>query len=225
MQAWTLAVRPTPSIASRCSSGVSPRAWRASGFRVIARDLIAASGFASVHELLNSTAFEVVRNLALFLVVVFWVGLAFWVFRDARRRVDDPLLVGTATLLGLSVPYVGAVIYLLFRPPETLVDARARRVELRALETSLERREPQCPVCRAAVAPAFLVCPVCTTHLKEPCRACKAPLEPLWQVCPYCTTPVKAPAVVDLDAALTAEAASNGSKKAPTKRPRRAAAS
>ncbi len=43
--------------------------------------------------------------------------------------------------------------------------------------------------------PAFLVCPVCTTHLKEPCRACEAPLEPLWQVCPYCTAPVKAPAL------------------------------
>jgi hypothetical protein len=98
-------------------------------------------------------------------------------------------------------------------------------VELRALETSLERREPLCPVCRTAVEPSFLVCPVCTTHLKEPCRACEAPLEPLWQVCPYCRTPVKAPAAVDLDAALRAEAASNSRKKAPAERSRRAAAS
>jgi predicted amidophosphoribosyltransferase len=118
----------------------------------------------------------------------------------------------------------GPLAYLLFRPPETLADARTRRVELRALETSLQRQKPCCPVCRTAVEPAFLVCPVCTTRLKEPCQACEAPLEPLWQICPYCTTSVK-PAVLDLDVALTAEVASKGSEKARAKGPRRAAAS
>ena len=48
----------------------------------------------------HSTAFEVARNLTLFFVVLLWLGLAFWVHRDARRRIDDPWLVGTATLLG-----------------------------------------------------------------------------------------------------------------------------
>jgi hypothetical protein len=178
----------------------------------------------SVSALFHSTAFVVARDLALFFAVLFWLGCAYWTHRDARRRIDDPLLVWTATLLGL-LPLAGPLAYLLFRPPETLADARTRRAEVRALETGLERRELQCPVCRTAVEPAFLVCPVCTTHLKKPCGACEAPLEPLWQVCPYCTTPVNAPAVDDLDAALTAEAALNGRKKAPVKRPRRAAAS
>ena len=178
----------------------------------------------SASALFHSTAFVVAQDLALSCAVLLWLGCAFWTHRDAKRRIDDPLLIWTATLLGL-VPVAGPLAYLLFRPPETLEDARARRVELRALETSLERREPECPVCRTAVEPAFLLCPVCTTHLKEPCRACDAPLAPLWQVCPYCTAPVKPPAVLDLDAALTAEAATNRGKKAPVKRPRRAAAS
>ena len=47
------------------------------------------------------------------------------------------------------------------------------------------------------VEPGFLVCPVCTTKLKQACAGCKSPLEPLWQVCPYCETPVDAPAPVD----------------------------
>jgi hypothetical protein len=166
----------------------------------------------------------VAQDLALFCAVLLWLGCAFWTHRDAKRRIDDPLLVWTATALGL-VPVAGPLAYLLFRPPETRADARTRRVELRALETTMGRRQPQCPVCRTAVEPGFLVCPVCTTHLKEPCRACEAPLEPLWQICPYCTAPVKAPAVLDLDAALTAEAASNRSEKARAKSPRRAAAS
>src|SRR3954466_493805 len=85
-------------------------------------------------DIFHSTAFDVARNLTLFLAVVFWLGLAYWVYRDARRRVDDPWLVGTATLLALVVPYAGAVVYLLFRAPETLDDVRSRELELRALE-------------------------------------------------------------------------------------------
>jgi len=192
-------------------------AGRASGFSVTGPTLIAASAFGSVHGLFDSTAFDVARNLVLFLAVVFWLGLAFWVYRDARRRVDDSWLIGTATLLGLAVPYIGAPIYMLFRPPETLDDVRAREIEIQALEQRLGQHAPHCPVCRAGVEASFLVCPVCTTQLKQPCVRCSAPLEPSWQVCPYCATSViEEPELVtpDLDAALTAEVAVNGNGKA-----------
>jgi hypothetical protein len=179
----------------------------------------------SLSTVFHSTAFVVARDLALFCAVLFWAGCAYWTYRDAKRRIDDPLLVWTASALGL-IPVAGPLVYLLFRPPETLEDARSRRIELRAIESRLEQREPHCPVCRTLVEPDFLICPVCTTHLKEPCRACTKPLEPVWQACPYCQTPVKAPAGLDLDAALTAEAAATRSGSATrSKRPRRAAAS
>ena len=92
------------------------------------------SAFGSLHDVLHSTAFTVARNVTLFFVVLFWLGFAYWTFRDARRRIDDPWLVGTATLLGL-VPFIGPLVYLLFRPPETLAEVRTREVELRALES------------------------------------------------------------------------------------------
>ena len=191
---------------------------RASGFRVTGSDLIAASAFGSVHGLLNSPAFDVARNLALFLTVVFWLGLAHWVYRDARRRIDDPWLIGTASLLGLTVPYVGPVIYMLFRPPETLDDVRAREIEMRTLEDRLGRHALHCPVCRAGVEADFLVCPVCTTRLKQPCGHCSAALEPTWQMCPYCATSAVAAkpelSAPDLDVTLTAEAAANANRKA-----------
>lgn len=154
----------------------------------------------SLHTLFHSTAFEIARNLALFFLVVLWLGVAFWVHRDARRRIGDAWLAGTATLLGL-VPLAGPLAYLLFRPPETLVEAKMRRAELRALERHLLRPQPLCPVCRAGVEPAFLVCPVCTTLLKTPCGRCRAPLEPLWQACPHCATPVAGTAGRGLEAA------------------------
>ena len=154
-------------------------------------------------DIFHSTAFEVTRNLGLFLVAVFWLGLAYWVYRDARRRVDDPWLVGTATLVGL-VPLFGPLVYLLFRPSETLGEVRAREAELLALEQQLARVRPSCPVCSSATEPDYLVCPVCATRLREPCSKCDAPLEPLWQVCPYCAN-AAGTSDSDLDAALTGE--------------------
>jgi predicted amidophosphoribosyltransferase len=66
------------------------------------------------------------------------------------------------------------------------------------MEQRLSRRDLHCPVCRAEVDPAFLVCPVCTTRLRQSCRNCKQPLEALWQVCPYCETPLEPSAVEPL---------------------------
>ena len=180
---------------------------------MIGSSLIATSAFGSLHGALHSTAFDVAQKLTLLVVVVFWLGLAHWVYRDARRRMDDPWLVATATALGVVVPYVGALIYLLFRPPETLEDVRSRGIEIRALEERLHLRTAHCPVCRAGVEADFLVCPICTTQLKQPCLHCAAPLERLWQTCPYCATPVVdevEPVAEDLDTALTAQVAANG---------------
>ncbi len=164
-----------------------------------------AATFSSLHDVFHSTAFVVARNLAVFLALVFWLALGFWVYKDARRRVDDPWLVGVATLLGLVPPYLGPVVYLLFRPAETLDDVKARRTELRALEEHLHRRRSACPVCSTRVESDYLVCPVCTTQLRQPCSRCDAPLDPLWQVCPYCAHAIE-PSSLDVDAALTAEA-------------------
>ena len=94
-------------------------------------------------------------------------------------------------------PFVGVLIYLILRPPEYLEDVRERELEIKAMEERLSRRDLHCPVCRADVDPAFLICPVCTTRLRQSCRNCKAPLEALWQVCPYCETPVE-PVAVEL---------------------------
>jgi hypothetical protein len=166
----------------------------------------------SLHTVFHSTAFILTRDLVISVFVALWLGLAFRTHRDAKRRIDDGLLVAFATLLGL-VPIAGPLLYLLFRPPETLDEAHVRQIEIRAIEERLGRVEPRCPVCRTVVEASFLVCPVCTTTLKEPCAACREPLEPLWQTCPYCATPVGTVVAVDLDAALTAETTSLASRK------------
>ena len=152
--------------------------------------------FGGVNDFFESGTWLVIRNLTLFFVVVFWLATAFWVYKDARRRIDDPWLVAMATILGLLPPFLGPIIYMFFRPPEYLEDVRERELEIRAMEERLAHEDLRCPVCQAEVEQGFLVCPVCTTKLRQACATCRAPLEPVWQVCPYCETPVDTPTVV-----------------------------
>jgi hypothetical protein len=143
--------------------------------------------FGSVNDFFDSELWLLIRNVTLFFILVFWLASAYWVYKDAKRRIDDPWLLAMAVALGLFPPFLGPLIYMLFRPPEYIEDVREREPDD---EESLGGE--RCPVCRADVDPGFLACPVCTTKLKQACRRCKAPLEPLWQICPYCETPVEA---------------------------------
>ena len=85
--------------------------------------------------------------------MVLWLATAYWTFKDARRRIADPWLVALATLLGLFPPFLGPIIYMFFRPPEYLQDARERELEIKAMEERLAQLDLRCPVCRAKVEP------------------------------------------------------------------------
>lgn len=151
-----------------------------------------------IAQALDSVDWTLARNLGILLVVVLWLATGFWVLKDARRRIADAWLIALATLIGLVPPFIGPIIYLLFRPPEYLADVRERELEIRAMEERLAELDRRCPVCRARVEASYLVCPVCTTRLKQACPSCGQPLESLWQVCPYCATDVP-PALPALD--------------------------
>ena len=148
------------------------------------------SVFSSVHNFFHSATWALIEAALVLLVLVFWGATVFWVWKDARRRIEDMLLVRAATLLGAIPPFIGPLVYMLFRPPEYLDDVRERELEIRAIESRLGGHNLHCTVCGCAVDPDFLVCPVCTTKLRQACTECSRPLEPSWQVCPYCATPI-----------------------------------
>ena len=151
---------------------------------------------------LENPNWTLLRNLGIGLLVVLWLATAYWTFKDARRRIDDPWLVALATLIGFVPPFLGPIVYLFFRPPEYIQDVRERELEIKAMEERLSLIDQRCPVCRAKVESTYVVCPVCTTRLKQACPSCGQPLESLWQVCPYCATEIVPglPALEDLSA-------------------------
>ena len=153
-----------------------------------------------VASFFGSGTWLAIRNLLFFFAFVFWVATVFWIYKDARRRLEDPWVIGVAVMCGVVVPFLGVFVYMLFRPPEYLEDVRERELEIKAMEDRLAKRDLHCPVCRSEVDSSYLVCPICTTKLRQACSNCKAPLEALWQVCPFCETPVEPAAVAGLPA-------------------------
>jgi hypothetical protein len=129
-------------------------------------------------------------SLLLLFLVVIWLALIYWTFADARRRIDDPLLVGCATVASVF-PFAGTIVYLIVRPPEYLEDVRERELEIAAAEARLATLEHvHCQYCGFEVEKDFLRCPSCLRRLREPCTVCSRPLDPRWKICPYCEAEV-----------------------------------
>ncbi len=131
-------------------------------------------------------------NLLLLFLVVFWIALVYWTYADARRRIEDPMLVGCAAAASMF-PFLGTIVYLIVRPPEFLEDVRERELEIAAAEARLASLEHlACPHCNYEVERSYLRCPSCLHRLKEPCATCGKPLDPRWQICPFCEAEVGA---------------------------------
>jgi hypothetical protein len=149
--------------------------------------------FAEIFGIESDALSTAIKVVILFLVVI-WAALIFWTYADARRRMDDPMLIACATAASLF-PYVGTIVYTIVRPPEYLDDVRLRELEMHAVENRLHSSGfDLCPHCDYEVEKDFVRCPSCLRRLKEPCRSCSRPLDPAWKICPYCEAEVGATA-------------------------------
>lgn len=133
-------------------------------------------------------ALDLAQNLAGILALVFYVAIVLWTYKDARRRIDDPILIATAVACSM-LPLVGVLVYMMLRPPEYLADVRERELEIRAMERTLGQQE-RCPNCRSHIESNYLACPICMYKLRQPCTTCDRPLDPRWTMCPFCETNV-----------------------------------
>ena len=96
---------------------------------------------------INNDSVNTAVNVLILVLIVVWAALIFWTFADARRRIDDPMLVACATAASLF-PFVGTIVYAIVRPPEFLDDVRLRELEMQAAEARLSARLPAVPVLR-----------------------------------------------------------------------------
>ena len=142
---------------------------------------------------IKNNALNTGASVALLVLGVLYLALIFWTFADARRRIDDPLLVVCATLASFF-PFVGTIVYLIVRPPEYLDDVRLRELEMTAAEARLASLDYSlCPHCDYEVQSDYLRCPSCMRKLKERSYSCSKPIDPAWRICPFCEAETSAP--------------------------------
>jgi hypothetical protein len=139
---------------------------------------------------INNSSANLVVELLIVLMVVIWLALVYWTYRDAKLRIADPMLIAISTAVSL-VPFAGTLIYMIVRPPEYLEDVQERELDILATQAKLsDTGVYECPHCEAIVEREFLRCPHCLRKLKDACSGCGKPLDPVWRICPYCETEV-----------------------------------
>jgi Double zinc ribbon len=139
---------------------------------------------------IESSGLNLAVDLLFLFIAVLYISLIYWTYSDARRRIEDPMLVGCATAAAFF-PFVGAIIYMILRPPEYLEDVHEREVETQAAEARLHQLDQTlCPHCDYRIEPDFVRCPSCLRKLKERCVNCSRPLDQSWTICPYCEADV-----------------------------------
>jgi hypothetical protein len=141
--------------------------------------------FETIRSILASPVWGFVWKLLLFSVGILWAALVLWTLKDARKRIDDWLIIVVAVATSLVFPFIGTLVYTILRPAEYLADARERELEMQAMELEL-RQIRNCPNCKEPVRDDYLVCPSCRRNLRLICPSCGRPLEYSWKACPYC---------------------------------------
>jgi RNA polymerase subunit RPABC4/transcription elongation factor Spt4 len=120
-------------------------------------------------------------------LVIFWLSLVIWAFRDIRARTQDFLTQVLAVVLVAVFPIGGLFIYLILRPRQTLAEIYERQLEEESLLAEMTERQT-CSNCHARIETDFQVCPSCGQKLKRSCPKCERLLELRWTFCPYCAT-------------------------------------
>src|SRR5258708_38741032 len=82
---------------------------------------------------IESSGLNLAVDLLILFVAVLDLSLIYWTFADARRRIEDPILIYCATAAAVF-PFVGPIIYVVLRPPDYLDGVHHRELDTQARE-------------------------------------------------------------------------------------------
>src|SRR5660397_97334 len=114
--------------------------------------------FQTVNDIQQSPLWGLAWKFLWFSIAIIWVSLILWTLKDARKRIDDGLIIGVAVATSLVFPFIGTLVYTILRPSEYLADAQERELEMAAMEQSLHQTRT-CPKCEEPVLDGFIICP------------------------------------------------------------------
>ena len=105
-------------------------------------------------------------------MLLLWIGVIVWVYRDAERRNMNGVLWALLVFFG---NLIGLLIYLIVRS-----DSRP------AAQAQPKDAGAPCPSCQKPAAGGYAYCPHCGATLRTVCPNCAKPVEKDWKACPHC---------------------------------------
>ena len=123
-------------------------------------------------------------------LVIFWILVLFWVYRDAERRGMSGVLWALLVFIG---NLIGLIIYLIVRndnrtAPAALGAPAGPAGKPVAAEPCCP---PTCPACGKPADAKHAFCPSCGGSLRPVCPRCSKPVEPAWRACAHCGEKLK----------------------------------
>ena len=111
--------------------------------------------FDSLSSFFDSPIWSVLKVLLVVFIVLMWLALGIWVYRDAGRRNAAPGYPRLMAAIGLLIPYFGPLLYMAVRPAETISEQRDRQLEqqLAAIRHVMVRQAACAPLVAVAMEP------------------------------------------------------------------------
>jgi hypothetical protein len=113
-----------------------------------------------------------ISSLSLFSLVllVVWIIVIVWVYRDAERRGMNGVLWALLVLIG---NLIGLLIYLIVRS-DNLPSPQENEIT------------QECSACHRKIPANYTFCPHCGAKLQLSCPSCDNTIEKTWKACPHC---------------------------------------
>ena len=135
------------------------------------------AGMNNIHIWPFKPHWSMISLFSLFMLVI-WILVIVWVYRDAERRGMNGVLWALLVFIG---NLIGLIIYLIIRSDREEVPKED--VEGRAVQP--------CPNCQKPVETGFAFCPHCGAKLRGGCPKCGELIEENWKLCPLCGEQLK----------------------------------
>lgn len=119
-------------------------------------------------------------------VLVFWLSVALWVWKDASTRYKSPIFPILFALMTLIFSVFGYLAYVVIRPRDTIEDKYWNEREKEFLMHEIGDYDV-CPNCHYdQIFVEFLRCPKCGYEIRHKCENCSFALNKHWKHCPSC---------------------------------------
>ncbi|MFH0820732.1 MAG: hypothetical protein V1908_03075 [Candidatus Peregrinibacteria bacterium] len=97
----------------------------------------------SAMALISSPSFELIKFGGLAYLGLLWLSIIIWVTRDSISRSRSLLFQTFAIMLNIIIPILGVLLYLIFRPGQTLFERYYQEMEQKLLKEAIEEKKPR----------------------------------------------------------------------------------